>query len=268
MIAQKKTSNNLFYVVLAILIVAVIGLCIVAIIRKPDSSTSITNATVVIAVAGAVAVGIERLIEGIWTLVALTPNDQWPLNLTTFNDKKDQLETFFTNINAHINALTKDTKTFNDFTSKCGSAVTDFQSSMASIKATDVSDPNFQQFSAKALKSVYALQSYDDEFSNLSNDFNSALDALSTFVDTFQDNPGRRLISILLGMALGLVIAIFTGLNLFQALLALATPATNVLYWGVALTGITLGLGSSPTHEVIQLLTQFKQNQASSNQSG
>jgi hypothetical protein len=264
----KKASNNLFYFVLAILIVAVIGLCIVAIIRKPDSSTSITNATVVIAIAGAVAVGIERLIEAIWTLVSLTPNDQWPLNLATFKDKRNELETFFTNINSHINDLKKDTAIFNDFTTKCGSAVTDFQSSMASIKATDVSDPNFQQFSAKALQAVYALQSYDNEFSNLSNGFNSALDALSTFVDTFQDNPGRKLISILLGMALGLVVAIFTGLNLFQALLAPATPATNVLYWGVALTGITLGLGSSPTHEVIQLLTQFKQNQTSSNQSG
>jgi hypothetical protein len=31
-------------------------------------------------------------------------------------------------------------------------------------------------------------------------------------------------------------------------------------YWGIVFTGIVMGLGSNPTHEVIRALQEFKKN--------
>ena len=72
------------------------------------------------------------------------------------------------------------------------------------------------------------------------------------------------LISLFAGAILGIVIAGFFSLDLFQAILQ---PNNTIPAWGrlthpgVAVTGLINGLGSSPTHEIIQAIQSFKQNQ-------
>ena len=117
-----------------------------------------------------------------------------------------------------------------------------------------------------------------------------AIVGVSDFVATFKDNPGRRLLSIYLGAIIGMVVAGMVGLDVFQAVAAdtssggtvaakiVLAGATTVAqpeqgsflaklfpYLGVAATGLLMGLGSSPTHEVIQSLKEYKKSRASVN---
>ncbi len=84
-----------------------------------------------------------------------------------------------------------------------------------------------------------------------------AINGFAYFVVTPADTLGRRLISLYLGMILGVVIAAVFGLDLLRAIFQIPTIA---FHYGVVFTGLAIGLGSSPTHEVIQLLQQWKTN--------
>lgn len=90
-----------------------------------------------------------------------------------------------------------------------------------------------------------------------------ALGAASNFVNSFKDNPARRLYSLLIGALLGMGVAALTGTDLFQAVLHPGTAATG---FGVAVTGFIVGLRSSPTHEVIRLLQEVKERHKVENQ--
>jgi len=89
-------------------------------------------------------------------------------------------------------------------------------------------------------------------------------------VATFKDNPGRRLISICAGAILGLIAAWALGLDAFQA--AYQAPPGDVVggvppqwQWGIAVTGLLMGLGSTPTHEVIKLVQEVKKSRKTGN---
>lgn len=82
----------------------------------------------------------------------------------------------------------------------------------------------------------------------------TAIDGLQNFIASFKDNPGRRLISIYLGVILGLTVAGYFGLDLFQAVLKDTAQSTNHL--NIIITGVVVGLGSNPTHEVIRALQE------------
>jgi hypothetical protein len=89
----------------------------------------------------------------------------------------------------------------------------------------------------------------------------TALAGLGDFLGTFKDNPGRRLLSIQIGLFAGLVVAAIGGLDVIagvqnQGATATLAPAT---IGGIVFTGLLMGLGSSPTHEVISTLQQYKQ---------
>ena len=95
-----------------------------------------------------------------------------------------------------------------------------------------------------------------------------SLKGVNDLVASFKDNPGRRLISIYLGSFLGMIIAGVVGMDVFQATLSSETvgaaQATMQMtaqffpYVGVAMTGLVIGLGSDPTHQVIQVLQEYK----------
>ncbi len=74
---------------------------------------------------------------------------------------------------------------------------------------------------------------------------------------------------ILLGVLLGLGLADFMGLDMFQAALGTTqySGSSTNLHWDIALTGVIIGLGSSPTHEVIQVLKEIKLNRKAENRS-
>jgi hypothetical protein len=88
----------------------------------------------------------------------------------------------------------------------------------------------------------------------------SSIKGVQDFLTRFKDNPGRRLISIFLGAFFGLVLAGAFGLDVFQAVME-GGPERNVGH--VIITGLMIGLGSSPTHEVIRAIQEFKKSHKS-----
>jgi hypothetical protein len=98
-----------------------------------------------------------------------------------------------------------------------------------------------------------------------------ALGGAMNLVTSFRDNPGRRLLSLLAGVAVGLLAAGALGFDIFTAILGvgqvtlpsqipLPTGGTlESLKWGVVVTGIVIGLGAEPAHQVIKILQETKQ---------
>jgi hypothetical protein len=106
------------------------------------------------------------------------------------------------------------------------------------------------------------------------------------FVAAFRENPARRVLSLSLGTTIGLVVSGLFGLNIFVAAAAAPAPdpATETAIrsasvvpvaegtvepqepslldgvGGVLLTGLIIGLGSGPTHEVIRLIQESKRS--------
>ena len=91
----------------------------------------------------------------------------------------------------------------------------------------------------------------------------TALSGLSDFLATFKDNPGRRLLSIEIGIFAGILVAAVGGLDVIAGVQNQGvTDPTKLLpmtIGGIVFTGLVMGLGSSPTHEVIQTLQQYKE---------
>jgi hypothetical protein len=103
------------------------------------------------------------------------------------------------------------------------------------------------------------LSSFDVKALGVEDDVVRAASDATTFLSTFSDNPGRRLISIAAGAFLGLLVAGAFGLDIFEAVSNEAPPPTGALFaLGVVCTGLVMGLGSSPTHEAVQALQQLK----------
>lgn len=81
----------------------------------------------------------------------------------------------------------------------------------------------------------------------------NALDVIASI----QDNPFRRLSSLMVGAAAGTMVASFVGVNLFAAISDAGIPALQGTL-GVVVTGIVVGLGSGPTHELVKSLQANK----------
>ena len=74
-------------------------------------------------------------------------------------------------------------------------------------------------------------------------------------------NPGRRLMSLFIGAYLGLAAAWVLGLDVIHA--ALGVNDKSAIHLGLAATGVVIGLGSVPLHELIGGLEAFKNAQGS-----
>jgi len=113
-------------------------------------------------------------------------------------------------------------------------------------------------------------------FGDASAALRTSISGVTDFLASFKDNPGRRMLSLELGMAAGLAIALFTGVDEFAGVAndnsatQQPNPATQqqatdqaagsvpATVGGILFTGLLMGLGSSPTHEVIRVVQEAK----------
>jgi hypothetical protein len=75
------------------------------------------------------------------------------------------------------------------------------------------------------------------------------------------DNPSRRIASLLFSSGLGILVAGFVGVNLFRAVLESSQGEAEAVLFGkvgVIVTGMVVGLGSGPTHELVKGLQRYK----------
>ncbi len=74
---SRKDANRYWLFATGILVVAAIVVAVLA----PGSNIRVGDAATALAIISATAIGIERTIELIWTIVGLTKGAFWPLNL-------------------------------------------------------------------------------------------------------------------------------------------------------------------------------------------
>ncbi len=95
---------------------------------------------------------------------------------------------------------------------------------------------------------------------------NKALASVNEFVQTFEDNPARRLMSLYAGAMLGLLAAGILGLDAIQAVFG-GVPSGQLAKYayallpgiGAAATGLAMGAGATPAHEFIKMLKEIKE---------
>jgi len=255
-------------------VVVLIVLFILFTFLPPPMALNFASDTIALGIIAAVAVGIERIIEGIWTILELVQKYDWPLGnwetkyeelVNRLDEKSKPLVEQVNKTIAQINTATKEGL---DHKNDIAGALQTLQGNLLDLKITTRTG-KFQEAYSATLNGIGALQKIlkDDNFNTVAGEVSTVIDDVSDFVSSFKENPGRRLISIYLGMLLGLIVAWAAGLDMFKATLgtgnALAGSVNN--YLGVAFTGLIIGLGANPTHEVIQLLKEVKLNRKAVN---
>ena len=259
-------GTKIFIIASSILLVSgVIGVALV-----PQTHYSVmTNSSAVLSIVTATAVGIERTLEGFWTFIGLTKGSFWPLNQLS-----NQVNTLVSNLDTNLDPFYKNAKTA--IGNVVGRAPGDIQAAQADIdevrntlnaqitKLQNLPTDNqqVQMITGIASQTVKLLQEKYPEIQAVASAANEAIKGVNDFVATFKDNPGRRLISLYAGAIIGLGVAAMLNLDAFHAAL---NENSKISGLGVAFTGVLMGLGSNPTHEVIRAIQEVKKGYKADN---
>lgn len=283
-------NTTLLIGLLATLVLVAVMLLVFNFIIPTDPSgkvvvNSFKDAATTLAFIGGAAVGIERVLEAFWTFMGGVVGTYWPLNVinkqvqTLVVDLDDALKPFHEEALQRIKELENAGNATDEGLARLKKAETEIGQLKArfdDIKKLAPDNQRVQLLTAAASQNVALLR---EKFGDLLTDTdrtvtvaNTAIGGLQDFLSTFKDNPGRRLISIYLGAILGLLVAGFFGLDLFAAATSsISTAATGAVFtcprFMVLLTGVIIGLGSNPTHEVIRAIQEFKKGQKGENTS-
>jgi hypothetical protein len=277
-----KSTQNRQMVTWSGILTLVVVLVFLFVAQFSSEPNQLAGATAVLAVIAAAAVGIERLIEGGWTVVSQLKNAWWPFNEMhtqiegLVGDLDNQLKPVYTGAKTAIDALQGLSV---DEIAKAKKEVDDLAKRLEDLKTLAPNNQRVNLIAACALQNIALLEQKYPKISNDVRIANQAVAGLSDFAASFRENPGRRLISIYVGSILGMIVAWAVGLDVFRAIFqdpAVVTAAGDAAtkgtplfpYVGVALTGLLIGLGSNPTHEVISVLQEIKKQRSLQNQPG
>lgn len=240
----------------AALLLLVLTVLVITIVPAPDVNPANAAAILTLITTGAVA--IERVIEALWTVVGANGKPWWPFTAlgTRVNNLLDELNANLAPLEEKASSLLQDVGEgaemathFPNLHQAQWLANTLDSFGPSNRRARDLAKA--ASISAQWFKSTNPEQTIRDAAERVQFTANT----LTNFLDTFNDNPARRLISIVLGCIIGVIAAGVLGLDALQATLG-TVPFLNV---GTAITGIAMGLGANPTHELIKTLQETKQ---------
>lgn len=240
------------------------------------SNRGVGDATAALTLIAGAAVVIERILEGFWTFVGMTRGSKWPLGPLSdqFTEMVGNLDTTLSPFYKEADAALLRVQQAKGWTQAqlddARKELGELQAQINDIKKLAPDSRQVELVAASTAQLVgYLDGKYNDpQFKAAAKMATDSLKGVTDLVASFKDNPGRRLISIYLGSFLGLIIAGVVGMDVFQATLApetvgaaqatAQTAARLFPYVGVAVTGLVIGLGSDPTHQVIQVLQEYK----------
>jgi hypothetical protein len=240
---------------------------------SPAPNARFVSATAVVSWTTGVAVGIERVLEAFWTLIGQLKGAWWPVNLV--NEQVNRLVTgldsaldpFYRSVEARISELAQAQQWSQQQIDAALKEVADLKLQLAELKRLAPDNQRVNLIAASASHGINYLETKYPGLEGAGALANQSIARMSGLVAAFTDNPGRRLISIYVGAILGSIVAGTIGLDAFQAALEikpLVVPG-YFPYWGVALTGVLMGLGSNPTHEVIRVIQEVKKSRKAEN---
>jgi hypothetical protein len=269
--------------------VGIAALTVLVAARATVPNQGFADAAEILALISLVAVGIERVIEVFWTVVSRLRSSWWPIN--EIADAVDQLvrdtntvaqPAFDAAIAGLVAAraatdLTKEQiEALDEQIRKVKAQAEEYGEQIKRISRLAKDNQRVQLLATAAFQAANRLDTaYGSTMPAVRQAFNDASQVTAGVADIlagFKDNPAKKVISIVIGWALGLLVAGFVGLDLFAAagapLGAAAAPGQApplFPFLGVALTGFVIGLGANPTHEVIRLVTEAAKGRRASN---
>lgn len=267
------TPKTVTYIVILASLALVVAIVLVWQVDQP-ANAGFTNSMAAISFITGAAVGIERTIETMWTTLGGFLGNYWPLNVVN-----NQVQALTKELDNSLRPFHEDAITLIEDAKKKATdpaikkrledAPADIERLKARFDELQKLAPGNQRtqlLAAAAAQNVsYLTEKYGDILKDLeaaANVAGTAINGVQNFLSTFKDNPGRRLISIYLGAILGLAIAGMFSLDIFKALDVAYTGKAQV---PIILTGILIGLGSAPTHEVIRVIQEYKENRKGEN---
>ncbi|HYO44279.1 MAG TPA: hypothetical protein VES19_13870 [Candidatus Limnocylindrales bacterium] len=270
----------------AVFLVLFIAACAAAAARiAPDTSNAgFKDAASVLAFVSLTAIAIERLIEGAFSVVSGRLGEWWPLRAV-----RGEFNAFEAATNDVLGPVTGQTieqlSAARDLMVAAGQDVTAIQQTMDGVVAqharlsAQLEDVRSKLPPGSArlgrlgeINAAMATTLHDAHVVGTAatggarealRQASEVAERASLIIATFTDNPARRVASLFLGAGLGMVVAAAVGLNLFAATLEPPAGAIDMAGLlagkiGIVLTGVLIGLGSSPTHEVVKSLQAYK----------
>jgi hypothetical protein len=266
---DRKATVSVFAVCAALLAVTV---ALVAFLAPESNARFKDGATALVFITGA-AVAIERGIEALWTMLGGTLGTFWPLNWVRkqVDALTDSLGKSITLVSTQLTAtLTRTGEMTKSAEDRLPEVTKELQALKAQIDEVKQMAPDSQRLQLVAAAAANYINRMDTLYAKKSEELKQALETAKSTINgmqnvlsSFKDNPGRRLISIFLGAMLGLILAGVFGLDVFQAVLEGGKDSQKK--WQIIFTGLMIGLGSNPTHEVIRAIQEYKKNRKGEN---
>lgn len=272
---------------MVILAAILVGSMIVAgVIAPRDVNQGFRDAASVLAFVSLAAVTIERIIEGFFSLLASRLGEWWPLKIVRAEFDRFEAET-----NTILGPVVDDTLAqLTAAKALFGAAdpkIEQINGLIANVTAEQARLRTlYDEVTAKIAPGSDRLARIGEINTRMSAELHrvhmasgeatataqaalrtatDSADRAAAIISSFQDNPARRVASLLLGASLGVLVAGGVGLNLFAATLIGQDGSTSQLpvalagAIGVILTGVVIGLGSAPTHEVVKSLQAYRE---------
>lgn len=268
------TKQTTFWIV-AIASLILIGTIAFVALNTVEPNSGFRDATAVLTFIAGAAIAIERVIEVFWTALTGFLGAYWPLNAinrqikTMEKDLDTALKPFHEKAQI-LDQLEKKGKLTQEQLASAGNEIDRMKARFDELVKLTPDNQRMQLLAAAASQNAaYLHQKYHKLAPDLDQALdttNAAINGLQDFLSTFKDNPGRRLISIFFGATLGLIVAGVFNLDVFQAVLGAPERADPFLIdLRVIATGLAIGLGSNPTHEVIKAIQVYKESQKGEN---
>ena len=241
------------------------------------------GAASMLAMVSIVAVGIERSIEVFWSMIGSFKNGWWPLPKIAdavedlANETNRVAQPAFDAAVAGLEELkkgvgvAKETKAALDAEiARIREDEAKFQKQIEQIASLSKNSQRVQLIATATFQAVNRLDAaygkVNDEVRKAFNDASQVTSGVSDLLAGFKDNPAKKIISIILGAVVGLLVSGIVGLDLFAAAgMPLGDKASMFPYVGVMLTGLVVGLGANPTHEVVRWVSETAKSRRAAN---
>ncbi len=274
----------------ALLIVLPAIAAVIAAVVTPDALSSPVDAAASLALITGAAVGIERALEVFWTVIGSSKTGQWwPFSAigSAFaqyeRDANDLFEEPLADVLGVLDEAAAAAIAAGDDIAAVTAVVTETRAEADRIRARyEAAKKNLPvgsgrlQVISEAVDDTASFVDHvidqakaisDEIDTSVSEAVNAVTDSCKEMTDviqSFDDNPARKLASLSFGVSAGMLVAAVLGTNMFSAILDNADDLRLALDGtvGVLVTGIVIGLGSNPTHEAIKALERRRADRA------
>jgi hypothetical protein len=227
----------------------------------PIVPTSGKEAGAAIALVGSIAVGIERVQELFWSLVDFNVGPGWPFGILTrpIRDLTTQvgsvLPSYFTQANEFLTKTRAEGTLAQEKLASLEADLISAQEQLGKLNQGLPADSAARGFVSSFTSRLQRIQGVLPVGDAVVSTGQGAIDILDNLLAKMQSNPGRRSIGMLAGTILGMIICAVLDVDMLSAIFGATYSGFQL---GIVATGILVGLGADPTHQVIRLLEEAK----------